>query len=190
MRIARPAGAAAAAGRRRHRRSRSRRCVLALRPTRPRRATTYKWVDDQGVVHYTDKLPPEAVNKGSVELNKQGVPIKKIEPALTPEQRRARDAEEERARQVAKARDGNRAQGPRAAADLYDRERNRPRQEARAAARSTRKCSRRRPTPPTLNKRKKDMSVPSRRARGQTAAAGSSSASSRPSTTSSRSRRT
>ncbi len=67
-------------------------------------AVTYKWVDDQGVVHYTDKLPPEAINKSSIELNKQGVPIKKIEPALTPEQRAAREAEEERARQVAKAR--------------------------------------------------------------------------------------
>jgi Domain of unknown function (DUF4124) len=68
-------------------------------------ATTYKWVDDQGVVHYTDKLPPEAINKGSVELNKQGVPIKKTEPALTPEQRRAKEAEEERARAAAKIRD-------------------------------------------------------------------------------------
>ena len=69
------------------------------------RATTYKWVDDQGVVHYTDKMPPEAINKGSIELNKQGVPIKKTDPALTPEQRRAREAEEERARQAAKARE-------------------------------------------------------------------------------------
>jgi hypothetical protein len=69
------------------------------------RATTYKWVDDQGVVHYTDKMPPEAINKGNVELNKQGVPIKKTEPALTPEQRRAREAEDERARVAAKARD-------------------------------------------------------------------------------------
>ncbi len=69
------------------------------------RAATYKWVDDQGVVHYTDKMPPEAINKGSIELNKQGVAIKKNDPALTPEQRRAREAEEERARQVAKARE-------------------------------------------------------------------------------------
>jgi chromosome segregation ATPase len=69
------------------------------------RATTYKWVDDQGVVHYTDKMPPEAINKGNVELNKQGVPIKKTEPALTPEQRRVKEAEEERARQAAKARE-------------------------------------------------------------------------------------
>jgi hypothetical protein len=69
------------------------------------RAATYKWVDDQGVVHYTDKMPPEAINKGSIELNKQGVPIKKNDPALTPEQRRAREAEEERARQTARARE-------------------------------------------------------------------------------------
>jgi hypothetical protein len=69
------------------------------------RAATYKWVDDQGVVHYTDKMPPEAINKGSVELNKQGVPIKKTEPALTQEQRRARAEEEERQRQEAKVRD-------------------------------------------------------------------------------------
>ena len=68
-------------------------------------ATTYKWVDDQGVVHYTDKMPPEAINKGSVELSKQGVPIKKTEPALTPEQRRVKEAEEERARLAAKARE-------------------------------------------------------------------------------------
>ena len=67
-------------------------------------ATTYKWVDDKGVVHYTDKLPPEAINKGSVELNKQGIPVKKNDPALTPEQRRAQETEEERARQAQKAR--------------------------------------------------------------------------------------
>jgi Domain of unknown function (DUF4124) len=68
-------------------------------------AVTYKWVDDQGVVHYTDKMPPEAINKGNIELNKQGVPIKKTDPALTPEQRRAKEVEEERARQAAKARE-------------------------------------------------------------------------------------
>jgi hypothetical protein len=66
------------------------------------RATTYKWVDDKGVVHYTDKMPPEAVNKGSTVLDKQARPLKKIDAALTPEQQRARDAEEEQRRQQAK----------------------------------------------------------------------------------------
>ncbi len=66
----------------------------------PAQAATYKWVDDQGVTHYADRVPPEAVNKGNVELNKQGVPVKKTEPALTPEQRRAKAAEDERQKQI------------------------------------------------------------------------------------------
>ena len=62
----------------------------------------YKWVDDKGVVHYTDSLPPDAVDKGNVELNKQGITVGKTEPNATPEQRRAREAEAERAKQDAK----------------------------------------------------------------------------------------
>ena len=65
-------------------------------------AAMYKWVDEKGVVHYTDKMPPEAVDRGNVELSKQGVPIKKVDPSLTPEQRRAKEQEEERKRAVAK----------------------------------------------------------------------------------------
>ena len=67
------------------------------------RAATYKWVDEKGVVHYTDKMPAEAVDKANVELNKQGVPINKTEKALTPEQRRATEQEAERAREAARA---------------------------------------------------------------------------------------
>lgn len=66
-------------------------------------AVTYKWVDEKGVVHYTDKIPPEAVNKGSTVLDKQARPVKKIDPAATPEQIRAREAEEENRRLGAKA---------------------------------------------------------------------------------------
>lgn len=66
------------------------------------RAATYKWVDEKGVVHYTDQMPPEAVNKAAVELNKQGVPVKKTDAALTPEQRRAKAAEDERRKAVEK----------------------------------------------------------------------------------------
>lgn len=68
----------------------------------PAKAATYKWVDEKGVVHYTDKIPTEAVNKGSTVLDKQARPLKKIDPALTPEQIRARDAEEERKRNLAR----------------------------------------------------------------------------------------
>lgn len=69
------------------------------------RAATYKWIDDQGVIHYTDKIPTEAINRGNVELDKQGVAIKKTDPALTPEQRKARADEEARQQQLAKDRD-------------------------------------------------------------------------------------
>ena len=69
----------------------------------PARAATYKWVDEKGVVHYTDKIPQEALNKGSTVLDKQARPLKKIDPAATPEQVRAREAEEENRRLNARA---------------------------------------------------------------------------------------
>ena len=68
-------------------------------------AATYKWVDDKGVVHYTDKIPPEAVNKGNVLLDKNAVPIRRTEPPLTPDQRRAKAEEDARAQQLAKERE-------------------------------------------------------------------------------------
>lgn len=71
----------------------------------PSIAATYKWVDEKGVVHYTDKIPPEAVNRGKLELSKDGVPLRKVDPALTPEQIRAREQEEERKRADAKLRE-------------------------------------------------------------------------------------
>jgi hypothetical protein len=74
----------------------------ALLASLPAAAATYKWVDENGVVHYTDRVPPEAINRGNVELNKQGVPVRKTEPALTPEQRRAKAAEDEKRRQQEK----------------------------------------------------------------------------------------
>jgi hypothetical protein len=66
-------------------------------------AATYKWVDDQGVVHYSDKVPPEAVNKGATVLDKQGRPTKKIEPAPTPDQIKAKAVAEEQQRALAKS---------------------------------------------------------------------------------------
>jgi DNA repair exonuclease SbcCD ATPase subunit len=73
-------------------------CALAA----PALATTYKWVDEHGVVHYTDKVPPEQVDKARIELDKQGVPVKKVDPAPTPEQRKAKEAEEVRQRELAR----------------------------------------------------------------------------------------
>ena len=66
------------------------------------RAALYKWVDEKGVVHYTDTLPPEATDKARTELNKQGVEVKKTDKALTPEQRRAIEQESQKQKQLAR----------------------------------------------------------------------------------------
>ncbi len=57
----------------------------------PASAETYKWVDEKGRVQYTDRLPAEAVNRGTSELNKQGMTKKVTEAPLTTEQRTARE---------------------------------------------------------------------------------------------------
>ncbi len=68
-------------------------------------AGTYKWTDEQGVVHYSDKAPPEMPTKGATVLDKQGRAVKKIDPPLTPEEQKAKADEEARQRALAKARD-------------------------------------------------------------------------------------
>ena len=66
-------------------------------------AGVYKWTDDQGIVHYSDQMPADAVNKGGTVFDKQGRQIKKIDATLTPAQVKAKEAEDERLRLLAKA---------------------------------------------------------------------------------------
>ncbi len=75
---------------------------LALGALPAMAAGMYKWTDDQGIVHYSDQMPADAVNKGGTVFDKQGRQIKKIDPTLTPAQIRAKEAEDERLRQLAK----------------------------------------------------------------------------------------
>lgn len=56
----------------------------------PAQAAMYKWVDEQGHIHYGDTLPQQATGRANVELDKQGLTIKKNAGALTPEQRQLR----------------------------------------------------------------------------------------------------
>jgi hypothetical protein len=35
----------------------------------------FKWVDDKGVVHYSERLPTEATGKAAAQLNSQGAVI-------------------------------------------------------------------------------------------------------------------
>lgn len=75
-------------------------------------AALYKWTDERGRVHYTDQLPAEAMNRERVELNRQGLPIKKAEPSRPAVQRIAktedddqRQRQAERERVIAQRRD-------------------------------------------------------------------------------------
>jgi hypothetical protein len=63
-------------------------------------ATTYKWVDDQGVVHYGDSIPPQYAQKESALLNKEGVQVGHKDALKSPAQLAAESAAaEEAARQ-------------------------------------------------------------------------------------------
>jgi len=75
---------------------------LALGALPAAAAGMYKWTDDQGIVHYSDQMPADAVNKGGVMMDKQGRQIKKIDATLTPAQAKLKEAEDERQRQLAK----------------------------------------------------------------------------------------
>jgi hypothetical protein len=84
-------------------------------------AGMYKWVDDQGVVHYADHIPAESVGKGATVLDKQGRSVKTIDPAPTAEQRKAIEAEAERQREQAKV-DAERARRDRALTQSFTSE--------------------------------------------------------------------
>lgn len=55
-------------------------------------AALYKWVDDKGRIQYSDKPPPD-VGKGGVEMSNRGVVKKKLDGGLTPDEKRAKEAE-------------------------------------------------------------------------------------------------
>lgn len=59
--------------------------VLGQQPER-KGNNTYRWVDEKGEVHYGDSVPPQYSQRESVILNREGVPIGKIEAQKTPEQ--------------------------------------------------------------------------------------------------------
>jgi hypothetical protein len=57
-------------------------------------ATTYRWVDEQGKVHYGDVMPKQQSGLGHQELDKQGRVVKETpRTLLTPEERRRRAEE-------------------------------------------------------------------------------------------------
>lgn len=52
----------------------------------------YRWVDDQGEVHYTDQVPPSHADKARARLSEQGIAVETQPAALSEEERnRARE---------------------------------------------------------------------------------------------------
>ena len=68
----------------------------------PQQQQLYKWTDEKGNVHYTDKAPE---TRGGVVLDKQGRQVRTIEPPPTPEQLRERQAEADRLKATEKERE-------------------------------------------------------------------------------------
>ncbi len=65
-------------------------------------AGMYRWVDAQGSVHYSDRLPADAIDRASSELNRNGVIVKSVGEAPTADQLRARQAEITQKRELAR----------------------------------------------------------------------------------------
>jgi hypothetical protein len=78
----------------------------------------YRWVDDKGVVHYGDSIPPQYANRDRNVLNNQGVRVGFEEGEITPEERAALAAREAEAAAQAAAK-AEAAQRDRVLLDTY-----------------------------------------------------------------------
>jgi len=73
----------------------------AATPRDPNKQQVYKWVDEKGVVHYGDAVPPQYADQDKTILNSQGVPVGSIPGKRTPEQLAA-EAEQRKAEERAR----------------------------------------------------------------------------------------
>ena len=46
----------------------------------------YRWVDEDGNVHYSDSVPPDQIRSGHTELSEQGVRVNSVPPVRSPEE--------------------------------------------------------------------------------------------------------
>ena len=61
-------------------------CLLAMAVPAQSAAQLYRWVDDQGNVHYTDSIPAEYQEKGHTVLSPRGTQVLEVPPMKTPEE--------------------------------------------------------------------------------------------------------
>lgn len=65
------------------------------------KAKTYRWVDDNGVVHFGDSVPPEYAEKDKVVVNQHGVHVGFVKGKITDEEKAEMARQEaEKARQA------------------------------------------------------------------------------------------
>ena len=50
------------------------------------KSPVYRWTDEQGIVHYGDRVPPQYAQKERTVLNSRGVEVGKVDAQKTPEQ--------------------------------------------------------------------------------------------------------
>jgi hypothetical protein len=60
--------------------------LMAAQSTQSKGTKSYKWVDDHGITHYGDAVPPEYAKQGRSELNAQGVELRQLPRQLTAEE--------------------------------------------------------------------------------------------------------
>jgi hypothetical protein len=60
----------------------------------------YRWVDENGQVHYGDRIPPQYADQDRDVLNQRGVAVGREEGAETPEEARARMEQEKAAKAI------------------------------------------------------------------------------------------
>jgi hypothetical protein len=61
--------------------------ALSLPATSVAQSRMYRWVDDKGVVHYGDTVPPQFANRDRDVLNQQAISVGFEEGEVTPEER-------------------------------------------------------------------------------------------------------
>ena len=89
----------------------------------PAYAKLYKWTDENGQVHYTDKIPEQYLRSQREELNEQGSTVKHIERALTEEEKAQRRQQEEARKEQERVRQ-EQARRDRILTDTYTTERD------------------------------------------------------------------
>ncbi len=74
---------------------------------------TYRWVDDTGAVHYSDRIPPAQIEQGHTRLSQEGIRTETVAPAATAEEmQRMQERErlqQEEARRIAQEKADNQA---------------------------------------------------------------------------------